>query len=66
MVWRYILKALIVIVIIFIVICISNLFKVFKEVYNNRHINTENAGGWVAWGLIAEIALAIILISKLM
>ena len=59
MVWTYILKVLGIITIVFLVICLGKQYQVFTEVRDDSEV--ENAGGWVAFGMLAEIAQIVII-----
>ena len=63
MIWTYILKALGIIAIVWLVICLGKLAKVFVEVRDD--CDEENAGGWVAFGMLSEIALIVIIAIKI-
>ena len=63
MVWTYILKALLILVLIFLVGCISKLYRVFTNV--NEVVGVKNAKGWIAWGLIAEAIIIGLTIVKI-
>lgn len=64
MVWTYILKALLILVLILLVVFISKLYRVFTNV--NEVVGVKNAKGWIAWGLIAEVILIVLAIVKIM
>ena len=56
----YVLKAIGVLAIIFLVVCGINLYKVF-----DRMPDIENDRGYVAFGLLAEVVLVLLIAVKL-
>ena len=56
----YILKALGVLAIIFLAWCVISLYKVFRDMPD-----IDNNKGFVAWGMLAEVALILLIAVKL-
>ena len=63
MVWTYILKALLILALLLVVACMYNLYRVLLNV--NEVVGVKNAKGWIAWGLIAEVILFVLVVVKI-
>ena len=63
MIWTYIIKALLLLVLLLVVACIYNLYRVLLNV--NEVVGVKNAKGWIAWGLIAEVILFVLVVVKI-
>lgn len=66
MILTYLLKAVAIILILFLALCVSNLYKVFCKVSEvEDYWGIKNASGWVAFGMLWEVVFMVILAIKI-
>lgn len=65
MILTYLVKVVALICILFLALCVSNLFKVFDKVTAvEGYWEIKYASGWVAFGMLCEVVLMVILAVK--
>lgn len=66
MILTYLFKAVVIILILFLALCVSNLYKVFNKVTAvEDYWEIKNASGWVAFGMLWEVVFMVILAIKI-
>ena len=66
MILTYLFKAVVIILILFLALCVSNLYKIFNEITDAEdYWEVKNASGWVAVGMLWEVVFMVILAIKI-
>lgn len=66
MILTYLVKVVALICILFLALCVSNLYKIFNEITDAEdYWEVKNASGWVAFGMLWEVVFMVILAIKI-